>query len=256
MITPFNLPSDPQKSIHLREATAGDAIDFCDINENCEEAATSLFLNTVQKKETFYDSKLWTGEDRRFALLWYHLHAEKDNTVLPVTYDCHWCGKEHTCNIDLKEFADEYTEIKGKAERDFVFEGEKVSVRPLNGADLETLEVEQMALNEALSEKGEKSGEYRKQRARIKLKKLIMGVTFSGLADEEKEKKILSFEVNKLKRFLYEVGARLADMRHGLLTEYEDGRIYLITPPQACPEKEEKTRIRVPFRVSEYIPEL
>lgn len=258
MISPFNLPSDPGKEIRLREATVGDALDFADIDAGHEEAATSLFLNVVQGKATFYDARLWTGEDRRFALIWYFLHTEQD-TGFTVSYDCDYCGKEHTFTFDLKELAADYTNIKGKAECEFEFEGQKVIVRPLNGTCLEELEMERMALADIETRKGVQSGEFRKQKAMINLKSLAMRCEFPGVATEEKEKKILSLKVKQVERLLEEVGIRLADLHHGLASEYKDGKIFLVSPEHTCPEKadkEAKTRIRVPFRACDFIPQL
>jgi hypothetical protein len=258
MISPFNLPSDPKKEIRLREATAGDALDFSDIDAGHEEAATSLFLNTVQDKSTFYDAKEWTGEDRRFALVWYFLHTEQD-TSMTVTYDCDHCGEEHTFTFDLKELSDGYADISGKPEREFEFDEQRVIVRPLTGTQLETLEMERLALVDAEARKGVSSGEYRKQKIRIKLRSLAFRCEFPGIDNEEKETKILSFEIKKIERFLEEVGSRLADMQHGLPSEYKDGKIFLVSPPHSCPQKKEMdatTRIRVPFRTGDFIPEL
>jgi hypothetical protein len=255
MISPFNLPSNPEKEIHLREATVGDAMDFSDVDAAREEAATTLFLNTIQDKATFYDSKYWTGEDRRFALVWYYMHTEKD-TTLSVSYDCGACSKEHSFSFDVKDIAAEYSDIRGKSERDIEFEGQKVIVRPLNGISLEMLEIERIALADAKARAGEQSGGYRKQAARIKLKSLLWCCEFPGMTGDEKERLVFTFGVKKLERFLDAVGEQLVDMRHGLLTEYENGKIFLVSPTHACPEKEVLTRVRVPFRPGDYIPEL
>jgi hypothetical protein len=258
MISPFNLPSDPGKEIRLREATVGDALDFADIDAGHEEAATTLFLNTVQDKATFYDAKLWTGEDRRFALVWYSLHTEQD-TSNTVTYDCDHCGKEHTFTYDLKELTADYADIKGKPERELEFEGQRIIVRPLTGVCLEKLEMERLALADIETRKGVKSGEFCKQKAMINLRSLAMRCEFLGLETSEKEKKILSLTVKTMERLIEGVGVRLTDMHHGLASEYKDGKIFLVSPAHTCPEKAEeeaKTRIRVPFRNCNFIPQL
>jgi ABC-type transporter MlaC component len=73
---------------------------------------------------------------------------------------------------------------------------------------------------------------------------------------DEKERLVFTFGVKKIERFFDAVGEQLADMHHGLLTEYENGKIFLVSPAHACPEKEALTRVRVPFRPGDYIPEL
>ena len=68
MLCEFSLPSQPEKKIRLKEATVSDAIDFSGIDPDCEEQATTVFLERVQERDTYSDPRLWTGEDRRFAL--------------------------------------------------------------------------------------------------------------------------------------------------------------------------------------------
>jgi len=257
MISPFNLPSDPQKEIHLREATVGDAMEFSDVDSGREEAATTLFLNTVQDKGFFYDSKKWTGEDRRFALAWYFLHTEKDANIR-TAYECDHCKKEHVFSFNLCELTDAYINIKGKAQREFVFDGKTITVRPLTGTNLELLEMERLALAEAKITHGSDSGAYRKQEAMIKLRTLVLSCTTPEGSDPM-DKIIFSLKMEQAWDLFNAVGEHLVDMRHGLPCEYVDGKIYLISPLHTCPndpKKEVQTRVRVPFRVDDFIPQL
>ena len=52
MLCEFSLPSQPEKKIRLKEATVSDAIDFSGIDPDCEEQATTVFLERVQERDT------------------------------------------------------------------------------------------------------------------------------------------------------------------------------------------------------------
>ena len=93
MICKFNLPSNPEVIVCLHEATVSDAIDFSSIDPECEEEATSLFLERVQEKESFSNPREWTGEDRRYALFMYFVNTTTYKTI-PLTYKCSICGKQ------------------------------------------------------------------------------------------------------------------------------------------------------------------
>ena len=119
MLCEFSLPSQPEKKIRLKEATVSDAIDFSGIDPDCEEQATTVFLERVQERDTYSDPRLWTGEDRRFALFTYFVHTARDRSV-PLKYTCGICDEEHTVDIELARIMDTYTPIQGKAFRDCV----------------------------------------------------------------------------------------------------------------------------------------
>lgn len=139
MICEFTLPSNPEVIVRLREATVADAIDFSSIDPECEEEATSLFLERVQEKENFSNPRDWTGEDRRYALFMYFIHTTTYKTI-PMTYTCSICGKQHTQDISLAEIMNDYTPIKDQAFREFPWRGHNVVVRPMIGSDLEDAE--------------------------------------------------------------------------------------------------------------------
>lgn len=267
MIPPFGLPSDPSIKVHLKESTVADALTFADVDIDHEEEVTTLFLKTLQPPERYSDSQQWTGEDRRFALFWYWIHTEK-NTAVPLKYDCDFCGKPHTYGFDFKSMVEHYTSIKGKPFREIEFNGEKITVKPLNGKNLEDLELMQAQLNliENENDQGVKSGAYQKQKALINLTRLLMVIDFTADKEQDPEKrysnredKVLAMTGSKFADLMNLVEGALADMVHGLNSAYENGRIDLVTPPHKCPnreEKEAKTRIRVPFWNSDYIPRL
>ena len=58
MLCEFSLPSQPEKKIRLKEATVSDAIDFSGIDPDCEEQATTVFLERVQERDTYSDPRL------------------------------------------------------------------------------------------------------------------------------------------------------------------------------------------------------
>lgn len=263
MISPFSLPSNPEKKITLREATVGDAIDFADVAEDHEEELTTLFLNRLQDKATFIDAKTWTAEDRRFALYWYWLHTTKD-TEIALTYECGHCGKTHTFLQDFRKLAEAYTPIKGLPERDIEWEGERITVRPLTGIDMEILQNRTIVLRSIAGDQGETSGAYRKQAAMLRIERLLMHIDFAVDASREdsakryeaRRRRIIGLTTEKFSSLADLVFTTLNDLRHGLEMEYADGSLNLIMPPHICPEKGGETRLRVPFRNSDYIPGL
>ncbi len=257
MIAPFTLPSDPGVQIQLREATVADAMDFADVDEGHEEELTTMFLKRMQDAGTVRDPLKWTAEDRRFALYWYWLHTSKDHDVA-LSYDCRHCGGNHAYLQNMRELAEHYKAIDGPAEREGEWKGEKILVRPLNGRNMEALE--RMRMGIASSSEG--SAE-RKGRARMMFERLAMCTAFP--ADFEKDKvkrgqkkrqKIMAMSLGDFADFTDLVFGLLAEMKHGLEMEYEEGRLYLIMPPHKCPERGEQTRLRYPFRNSDYIPGL
>lgn len=257
MIPPFSLPSEPQKKIVLREATVADAIDFAGIDPDHEEEVTTLFLNRLQEKEkeTYQDSATWTADDRRLALYWYWLHVTKDTTV-PLTYDCHYCGKEHTYLQEFQELGNAYQTMVGKAQREIEFAGEKFTVRPLTGAAMENMEALRMQADFTRAAAGEESGAYRKALALLRLEMFILCIEGDGVRD-----KIMGMSHGLFSDLAGGVTDALAEMKHGLESVQEDGKIYLLMPPHQCPDhagndKEALTRLRVSFRNSDYIPGL
>lgn len=261
-IPDFKLPSNPAIIVRLKEANVSDAIDFSGVAEQMEEVATSLFLDRLQyDKARWSDPKLWTGQDRRFALYWYWLHTEKDHEVA-LTFDCKVCGEKHTELVDFKCFSDSYQEIKGKPERDFEFHGKSVTVRPLCGADLEAIEAIRLGIEITEQRHGQDSGQARQARTRLGLSEIVLAVRFS---DEPKDKgkdfrenTIEQMPLSEFEDFANRVADMQDQMEHGLEGELSDGKLILITPPIPCRSNPQEvgTRLRVPFRLGEYIPRI
>jgi hypothetical protein len=241
-ISAFTLPSDPACTIRMREATVADCISLADINESREEAATTMFLNAVCGQ----DSARWTADDRRFALLWYYVHTERDH-LYRIEYECP-CGQTHVFAFDLKDALDTYQAIDGKPERKIQVRGEELTVVPLTGAAMEALELERIGL----SGKSDDSPEARKARLQIRLNELIHRVRLDGF-----EKRITEMSVGHIKELMEAVALAGEEMAHGLDTVYEDGCVYLLAPAHQCPNtKEVTTRCRVRFRAYDLIPQL
>lgn len=266
----FELPSDPSKTVRLREASVADAIDFSEIDPQCEEEATTQFLERMQEKEQYSDPRRWTTEDRRFALFMYHVNSSKFPDI-PLTYQCDACseGKEkpvlHTVSISLADVIAGYTPMSGKPVRDVIHEGRAVLVHPVYGSDAEMMEKARLDIAEEERASGKPA---RKKRNRLGLLRLLCCLDIPGLNPEaseearrpEVEKFILNMSVEDFKEFNSKVLAAVTEMRHGLNSTFQDGRILLESPPVWCPEGKDKggpgTRLQFPFRAFDYIPHL
>ncbi len=244
LIPSFNLPSNPGAEIRMREATVADCIALADIAEDREEAATTFFLDAV----TGGDTKQWTAEDRRFALLWYFVHVEQEHSYR-VEYDCAHCGQTHSFHFDLKDILDTYRPIDGQPFRDITVRGEKIRVVPLSGAAVEALELERIGLDAAEAEHGPDSVEARKARLQMRLNELIHRTGID-------EQKLVGLPMGNLQELVSAVAEATDEMAHGLESVYDTGRIYFLSPEHECPETKEVTRCRVRFWASEFIPEL
>lgn len=269
----FSLPSNPAKEIHLHEATVSDAIDFTGIDPDFEEEASTLFLNRVQDRDTYQDSREWTGEDRRFALFQYLLNTTKTPSVaLTFSYK----GVEQTHDIPLQQILNTYTPLEGEAFRDFAFNGHNVVVSPLRGYDLELLEkrhAEVRALEDMIEarkgtmdteEEHKLSGELRKKKARLFLGRICAHLDVPALDPKgtklsrrrKTEEFVQALDTKDFTDLVERVGKALAELRHGLLCEYQEGRVVLVIPgikPDNADGDEEIT-LTYPFRFVSIIP--
>jgi len=193
-------------------------------------------------------------------LFWYWVNTSPDATV-PISYECDHCGEKHTILLNMNDLIAEYKPIQGKAEREFEFDGETITVHPLNGADMEALELERLVLEEIAVEKGESSGEYRKKLAQIRLFQFLYSVCAARDNSKLKaaQEKILKLPERTFVDLVKKTAEKLTEMEHGLKSEYVNGEIFLLTPPHKCPKKGKEdfsTRLRVPFRSNDYIPSI
>jgi len=258
-ISPFELPSNTDIKIHLRDATVQEAIDLSEISPLHEEAATTEFLNKVQIPEHYKDSSKWTGQDRKFALFWYHLHTVEKSRYSTSYSDCPECGGRHSVSFDLRELANEYKQLEGKPFREIDFQNELVSVAPPNGEVLTKLEELRLDLD------GASDGEKRKLEAEIRFLSVALCIDFIGdaegeEADRERRKiqRLRSLPLNTFKDLSLKVAMAQMSMDHGLKSEIVDGELQLILPMQHCPTNKggEGIVLRSPFRNHHHIPRL
>lgn len=255
MLPPFSLPSVPAKKITLREATVEDCIDFAGVARSHEEEITTLFLNRLQDKATFVDAKTWTAEDRRFGIFWYWVHTVKDPEV-PTAYVCGHCKQRHTYLSDYRKIVEGYRPIQGLPERDITVGDQRFIVRPLNGSDVEALEMAWLELDVIKNKNGEDSGEYRKRETGIRLERICRAIGRTSADDEAQVKAMSMIEYDEL---TVEVESALDEMKHGLEMDYIEGAPCLLLPPHQCPNtigKEATTRVWVTFRYFDYVPEI
>ncbi len=270
MIAEFQLPSNPKVTVKLREATVAEAIDFSAVDPRAEETATTFFLNTVQE-EPAVDAGLWTGEDRRFALFQYHLNTTQERTM-PVTFTCPRCGGTHTVDVSLSQIMAGYRPMQGEPFREVVLDGHNVRVMPPNGRGLELLERYRFDLeatqnmpvsNLSPSQALERENEIRKKIVRNKFLRLLISIdvpSFQGSTPEERrpqvEELIKRLPAGMFQDFVTSVGDALADMRHGLATEWDDGELLMVFSGVHCPDEPtgEPFPLRFQFRAFSFIP--
>lgn len=276
----FSLPSNPSKEIHLREATVADAIDFTGIDPDFEEEATTLFLNKVQERDNYSDAREWTGEDRRYALFVYYLNTSKyDSIPLTFTYT-NKDGEEErrTQLVPLSKIQDTYRPIDGDPMRDFAFNGRNVVVAPLRGYDLEQLEKQHAEIRawQAMlddpkrtpseAEKRKIEHTLRLKRAAVLLNRIVSYIdipaldTDSGSTKATRRPKVKAFvealPMQDFQDLIQRVGECLGEMRHGLMSQYVDGKTVLLIPdvvPEGAEEGEAIT-LSYPFRFRDIIP--
>ncbi len=259
-IPPISLPSNPSVKVRLREATVSDAIDFADVNDGMDEAATTMALNQLQEKSSWTEAGSWTGDDRRVALFWYWIHTTEERNPA-MKFPCAVCREEHTVAVDLTGIGGSYREIKGKPERDIELEGEKIVVAPLTGKDLEQLELLRLEIIESERENGIGAGSTKVLQARLRLMGVMLSIRFAAEGQEAnlelREEKLLKMSTTQMERLIWAVEEKLDDMEHGLESVYHKGQLCLLTPVIPCPESKEGkegTRLRVPFRNLDHIP--
>lgn len=262
MFAPFSLPSNPAQQTVIREATTAETLDFCDVLVEHEEALTTKFLNTVQDKASYTDCAKWTAQDRRLGLFWYWIHTTED-TYVDLDFTCPHCKKVHNHQFDMRDLANEYQEIQGKAERELAFNDRRLLVAPLKGHHMETLENMRLGL----SMHAKNSPDYLRLKAEIRLSTLLFQLSLSD--DHEKDERKRAASLNNWVRELGEtkfhqlqekVDDLQTEMAHGLPSTIENGKIMLKSPKHVCPTlkegKEVTTELLLPFRDYMRIPRI
>lgn len=252
-LPPFSLASNPAKTITLREATVEECIDFAGVDRNHEEEITTIFLNRLQDKASFLDAKKWTADDRRLGIFWYWRHTARDlDFHIPTSYPCQHCGEDHHYLADYRRLDEGYRQITGLPEREVEFKGEKLTVRPLNGEDMEALELLWLELRIIREKHGEESGKHGKKEAEIKLEEVCRAIGWTT-------EKAGTLNYREYAELTEKVNAAQAEMVHGLESVYEGGSLQICLPPHQCPnatDKEAITRLWVTFRLVDYLPKI
>ena len=276
MLCEFELPSNPSRKVRLNEATVSDAMDFSAVKPEMEERCTTLFLNRVQDKDMYSDPKTWTGEDRRYALFQYYINTRRDKDI-PLTWTCRRCGKVHTAGIPLIKILNDYTPIKGAAFREFPLNGHNVTVHPLLGSDLEYIEEFRYDLEvwkqrfvqgrDTLpsSEILRLESDLRMRQVRIDMLQVLCCLDMKYLDERGTpesrrravEETLLALPARDFYDLFNRMKEALEDMRHGLRTQYENGRYDIIIPDVPCETyPNEVEPLRYQFRASEVIPSI
>lgn len=274
----FQLPSDASRKITMREATVADAIDFSAVNPAREQEATTAFLNRLQDKASFYDSREWTVEDRVYALFFYNLSVTRDRSM-PVTYICPVCGKRHTREVPFAAVVDTYRQMDGQPFREFPLEGRNVVVHPMRGADAESYERYTLDLGAAQEawtaepadspKKRELENAVLQKRVRNQFFQLLAYIDMPGLTPEGRtetemqrrprvEEFLKGLPVASFQHVVDLTVEKLSEMKHGLDQVYEDGEFKLAVPGATCTDQEgaEPFPLHFSFRIGSLIPSL
>ncbi len=256
-IADFQLPSQSNTVIRLREPTVQDCIDFAGLREEFEEQSTTKYLNQLQPSP-INDSKYWTAEDRRTALwwIWININEVGSTTAISYKYDCQHCEKEHAHNVDMRELDHgvkmfQKLPVEGFSYLDNDDKTVKYSVKPLNGLAVEYLELLRFNRLEVEPE----SDKYKQLSAEIRVAEIACVMEFDDELERELEgdalpfndkidarlKRLMSLPISsKFAHIANDVTLALADLRHGLDCTITDGQIRLILPPHHCPTHLEK----------------
>lgn len=268
-IPPFPLPSNLRVVVHFRIPNVNDGLLFAELNPNQEEALTTQYLNHLQDKDKNKDGKVldsgeWTGEDRRTALWWIYI-ASRDSTVTTFSYECSACNDTHYLEINLSDLGDTSCALSVKPSRDITFYANsieyKATVSPITGFAAEHIET----LRNIRDMYDENSLDYRKASNEMVINELLHSLSVAGQPDDHEEALTWKRElVSKMaldteyRALCAQVEQELRALRHGLLTQYNNGRYSLITEHDNCEKavaKGENSRklLLLPFRNLDFI---
>lgn len=270
-IQTFELFSDRKTKVYFRAPNVADYRAFVGMSEHLEEMVTTQYLNQLQIPEKYPDNKpldsaLWTAEDRRTALFWIFINTHSD-TVITQEYECTHCGEIHGRHLDLLELGEYFIESTHSMIERLEVPGVKPGfIKPLRGTAMEHIE----QLRNARDDHKESSPQWCVAHADLRLYETAWALSFKdddkSLSAEEQAKKryeyLLTLEAEKaFKTVAAQVRQALSDMRHGLMSEYHDGEIKLVTPAHACPNKKEgdekaETILLLPFLYHRFFPAL
>jgi len=269
-IQPYELFADKKVRVHFRAPTVADYRNFVGMSPHLEEAITTLYLNQMQIPENnkggqVIDSINWTAEDRRTALYWIFINT-RERTVIEQGYQCNHCGNEHGRQIDLVALGEYIIDSNHSMTEKLAVDGVKNGfIQPLRGEAMEYLEY----LRNTRDEFEEDSAQWSVAHTDLRIYELAWSLIFKDddkalTVTEQAEKRFeylitLNAETH-FKQLAAQVRNALSEMRHGLMSEYIDGEMRLVTPPHICPNSEEgdelETILLLPFRYHEFLPSL
>ncbi len=270
-IETYELFEDRKTAIHFRAPTVADYREFVGLSVHLEEMITTRYLNQLQIPEKYKNGKIndsanWTAEDRRTALYWIYINT-RDNTVIEQSYHCSFCDEEHARQIDITDLVELLVETKHTMTEKLDVKGVKPGhIQPLRGIAVEY--IEQLRNNRDDFE--EESTQWYEAHTDLRLYEIAWAIKFK---DDDKS---LSLEEQAEARYAYlltlnadsqfkilaaTVRTALSAMSHGLLSEYLDGELRLVTPPHLCPNVQEgdepvETVLLLPFRYHNFLPNL
>lgn len=255
-IPPFQLPSNPEKFIYLREATVEDCEFFAETDSDQEEVTATQVLDLLQSDpERYVDPRTMTADDRRLAAFWYFISTTHDTTI-HAPYECPHCGEQHDPLIEMKEVGAQYRPITGRAWREIEHDGKQLRVIPQNGYLMEELEALRLQVDDSNRSKMDAVIE------RHSLVGTLLEQGKTGDRDsqiEAMEKWVRSLTLRSYQELKAKRDDALAQMKHGLNTAIHGGEMVLLIDGLKCEKKEDPaavTRLRFPFRMGEMLPRL
>lgn len=269
LIPYFPLPSRPEVQIQFRTPTVSDAMYFCKSQEYTEERDTSEYLNMMQSDANRLDARSWTANDRRTALWWIFINSRAD-AVLDFAYTCNHCGEEHWINMDMHDLIAEL-EVLGEVrdiQADVSVQGKPYTwqLKPLDGNAMERLE----RMRQMLPPKGKKD-DYRRAVTDLRMWEFTYQAhLFYDLEPDFDKSAQTRYELinqmdvgTEFMQLAAQVRLMQQDLQHGLNVILDKGEACLILPPHPCqsealqePAERPVTRLLVPFRNSQFIPDI
>lgn len=255
-IPPFQLPSNPERYVFLREATVADCEFFAETDDVNEEIMATQVLDLLQANpEKYIDPRTMTADDRRLAAFWYFISTSTDSTI-HAPYVCPHCGEQHDPLVDMRDIGARYTPIQGRPWRNIEHEGRPLTVIPRNGYLMEELEGLRLEIDDA------SRGKTLAIIDRHDVVGTLQEPGATGSRDsqiEAMEKWVRGLSLTSYQELKAKRDAALESMRHGLNTTLVDGQLVIVTDPIPCETKGDAgatTRLRLPFRLGEMLPRL
>lgn len=263
MIKLPKLKFSSNKKLHaiFRKPDVADTLEFSNANPNFEEKLATEYLNSLIV-ETNHDtnSATWSPEDRAVALWWIFINIMPDS-LLAYEYKCRHCNEKHVADVDLRDLDKEIILVDELPliSTSLRFDGRKriVEVNSGCGAAMEKLEELRLGLDDL------KGNDLANRKSEIRLTEFAYRIKFDDEpcdfedAFEHRVKLIQKMAFDEFTKLAWEIKQANEKLRHGLHSETIDGKMYLVSPPLECEQKEDAsatTRLRMRFRSSYFIP--